>query len=154
MPFRQIDELERGEAVSWDIERDLFRERTGERVEPVTARQAGGHLAAVAAGFDLTLFETFLTDVAGHARWGVTAELALGRLDRLLAGVLASEAPGLTLLLTSDHGNIEDATTRSHTLNPVPLLVVGPLAEAFASLESIVEVTPRIVRALAGDVPT
>ncbi len=147
--FRQLEDLERGEAVAWDIERDLFRQRSGERVGTVTARQAGRHLARVAAAHDLTLFETFLTDVAGHGRWGVTAEEALGRIDRLLAGVLEEAVPGLTLLVTSDHGNVEDATTRSHTLNPVPLLVAGPLAGSFADLGSILEITPRIVELLA-----
>lgn len=146
--LRLLEDLERGEAVTWDIERDLFRERTGMKVEPVSADQAGGHLVRVAAQHDLTLFETFLTDIAGHGRWGVTAEEALRRVDQLLAGVLDESVPGLTLLLTSDHGNIEDSTTRSHTLNPVPLLVVGPLASAFADLSSILEITPRIVRIL------
>ncbi len=154
LELRRLEHLERGEAVTWDIERDLFGQRSGERVEPVTARQAGRHLAGIAAAHDLTLFETFLTDVAGHGRWGVSVEEALGRLDGLLAGVLDEAVGGLTLLLTSDHGNLEDATTRGHTLNPVPLLVAGPLAGAFADLDSILGITPRIVRLLAGNAPT
>ncbi len=152
--FRLLEDLERGDAVTWDIERDLFRERTGTAVEPVAARTAGRQLATLASRHDLTLFETFLTDVAGHGRWGVTAAEALRRLDDLLAGVLELAVPGLTLLMTSDHGNLEDERSTSHTLNPVPLLVVGPLASSFSDLASIVEVTPRIVRLLAAGVPS
>jgi bisphosphoglycerate-independent phosphoglycerate mutase (AlkP superfamily) len=31
------------------------------------------------------------------------------------------------IVLSSDHGNLEDLSTRGHTLNPVPGLLVGPL---------------------------
>lgn len=154
LKLRTIDELERGEAVTWDIERDLFRERARVSVERVSARQAGRDLAGITARYELTLFETFLTDLAGHGRWRVSAHEALERVDRLLGGVLDRAVPGLTVLMTSDHGNIEDATTRGHTLNPVPLLVAGPLAAAFADVVSIVEITPRILRVLGANVPT
>ena len=52
--------------------------------------------------------------------------------------------------MTSDHGNIEDASTRAHTLNPVPLLVRGPLAEELAPVGSILDVTPKLVELLGG----
>lgn len=147
-PFRRLTELEAGAAVTWDIERDLFARREPE-VEPVTSQEAGRHLAAVAREHDFTLFETFLTDLAGHRRWGVEPEEALRRLDGLIAGVEAAAPPELTWLLTSDHGNVEDARTTSHTRNPVPLLVRGPMAQRFRGLESILEVAPAIRKALA-----
>lgn len=151
LPFRTVEDLLRGEAVSWDVTRDLFGSRTGESLAPIEARRAGSHLAGIAASHHLTLYETFVTDLAGHSRWGVSPEDALSRLDGLLAGLLESLDPGITLLLTSDHGNLEDATTRGHTLNPVPLLVCGPLAPAFRGLESLVEVTPTVLASLRGD---
>ncbi len=152
--LRLLDDLDRGAAVTWDIERDLFAERAGVAVPPIGAAEAGAHLAAIARRHDLTLFETFLTDVAGHRRWGMTAEEALRRVDGLLAGVLDGRSDEVTVLLTSDHGNVEEASSRAHTSNPVPLLVIGPLAGAFADLESILEVTPRLVELLAPEVPT
>ena len=152
--LRLLDDLDRGAAVTWDIERDLFAERAGVAVPPIGAAEAGAHLAALARRHDLTLFETFLTDVAGHRRWGMTADEALRRVDGLLAGVLEGRSDEVTVLLTSDHGNVEEASSRAHTLNPVPLLVIGPLAGAFADLGSILEVTPRLVELLAPEVPT
>ena len=53
----------------------------------------------------------------------------LPRLDAFLGSVVAHLPPDTTLVLSSDHGNVEDATTKAHTTNPVPLLVVGPGAE-------------------------
>ena len=51
------------------------------------------------------------------------------------------------LLITSDHGNIEDERTRRHTRNPVPAIVAGARRHEFAAgLRSLTDVTPAIVR--------
>lgn len=142
-------ELAAGEAVSWDIVRDRYRALAGDDVPAVTADLAGSHLAALAFDHDLTLFETFLTDLAAHGRWGLEPADVLARVDALLGGVLAAGGGDLTLLVTSDHGNLEDARTRVHTRNEVPLLVAGPLAERFAGCRSLADVTPRILECLA-----
>ncbi len=154
VPLRTLEDLRRGAGVSWDIERDLFSERGELDLERIPADEAGRHLAAIAGDHDLTLYETFLTDLAGHERWGVTAEEALRRIDGLLGGVLEAIPDEVTVLLSSDHGNVEDSTSRRHTLHPVPLLVVGPLAQEFADVRSIVDITPRLVEQLGRDVPT
>ncbi len=148
LPFRRLPELLGGRAVTWDICRDRFAERSGVVLEPIAAPEAGRHLGELAGVYDLTLYETFLTDLAGHGRRGVSAEEAIGRLDGLLAGALAARSADTTVLLTSDHGNLEDATTGGHTANPVPLLAVGPAARRFADLDSILGVTPRILDVL------
>lgn len=150
LPLRRVEDLLRGEAVTWDVHRDLFARRAERPLEAIEAAEAGRHLASLAASHDLTLYESFVTDLAGHQRWGIDAADALARVDGLLGGVLDHRDADTTLLVTSDHGNLEDATTRAHTLNPVPLVVSGPLAGAFEGLTSIQEVTPRIVRVLAG----
>lgn len=72
--------------------------------------------------------------------------LAMQRLDGLLGGALAALRPADTLLLTSDHGNVESIAAPAHTRNPVPLLVVGPAAHAFADLESIMDLADVIER--------
>lgn len=145
---RQIDELRRGEAVSWDIERDRFAQQASEDLPEVTAEEAGAHLAGIASGHHLTLYETFITDMAGHGRLGLTVEEALRRLDGLLAGVLEARDPQTTILLTSDHGNLEQSRDHRHTRNPVPLLAVGPLARHFVGARSILDVTPTILECL------
>ncbi len=98
----------------------------------------------MSAEHDLVLYETFLTDLAGHRRWGVTVEEALGAVDGLLGGVLAAASDDLTVLLTSDHGNVEEPAHRKHTRNPVPSIVWGPGREAFAGMESIGDVAGRL----------
>ena len=59
-----------------------------------------------------------------------------------------SGGPGVTVVLTSDHGNLEDGTHTLHTRNPVPLLAVGPAAGRFADLERLDQVAGRILQVL------
>jgi hypothetical protein len=154
--LRDVADLRRGEAVAWDILRDHFAARAGQPIETVTAEEAGRHLAAVAASSELTVWETFLTDLAAHGRWDLRVDDALARLDGLLAGLLAAagDQPDLTILLTSDHGNLEDSTRRTHTTNPVPLLAIGPQADHFSRMQSILEVTPAILAVLGVEEPS
>jgi hypothetical protein len=149
--LRGLAELAAGRACTWDVTRDRFAEYEP-TVAPIAAAEAGRQLARLAAEHDLTLWETFATDLAGHRRRGMTAGDALARLDGLLAGVVeeiaASGLDELTVLLASDHGNLEESGHTAHTRNPVPLLAFGPGRARFAGLGSIVELTPAILAAL------
>ena len=149
VPLRLLPDLAAGLALTWDVTGEHFARRAGEVVAIVAAEVAGANLARLAGGHRFTLYETFLTDLAGHRRWGLEPAGAVARLDGLLAGILAARAPDLTVLLTSDHGNLEEAGHGRHTRNPVPLLAVGPAAGAFAALTRLDEVAPR-VRAVLG----
>ncbi len=54
-----------------------------------------------------------------------------------------------TLIVTSDHGNVEDLGTKSHTWNPVPTLLFGEMAGALAPrLDRLEAFTPAIVATL------
>ena len=74
-------------------------------------------------------------------RWSVEAQIhhAISLLDGLIGGALAALRPEDTLLMTSDHGNVESIAAPTHTRNPVPLLVVGPAARVFEGAKSIAE---------------
>ena len=55
------------------------------------------------------------------------------------------------MLVTSDHGNLEDLNTRRHTANPVPGLLIGApeLRRAFAArLHDLSDVAPSILEFL------
>lgn len=149
--FRDLADLRGDRAVTWDVERDLFASWLDEgeaELGRIDATEAGRHLAALAAGHHLTLYETFYTDLAGHRRWGIEPAEAVRRLDALLGGLLAHRPADLTVVLTSDHGNLEEAGHTLHTRNPVPLLAVGPAARRFAGLTRIDQVAGRILEVL------
>ena len=61
----------------------------------------------------------------------------------------------MLVLVTSDHGNIEDLSVRGHTLNPVPTLLIGPRRHSIAqritmqSNSSLTDLTPAILSTLS-----
>ena len=147
--LRTLKDLRRGRAITWDITGDLFGLKSGPWVAEVTPHLAGQRLAAVARDHDLTIFETFLPDLAGHGRVRIGEREVLGRLDGLLAGALEAVGEDLTVVLTSDHGNFESRSARGHTHHSVPLLAVGPAAGAFAGARCLADVAPRMLSVLA-----
>ena len=137
-----------GRAVVHDLTREALVPKgyTGPTIAPETAAE---HLLAVAAENDLTLFEYFLTDIAGHSQDRARAAKTLGTLDAFLRGVVEGRPEETLLVVTSDHGNIEDLGTRGHTFNQVPLIALGPRAEEIrAGAKSLTDVMPRVLRAL------
>jgi 2,3-bisphosphoglycerate-independent phosphoglycerate mutase len=142
-PIPTLHDLIEGRAVLWDITHEVASSYLGYELPVVPAEEAGVRLARLATEYDLVLYESFLTDLAGHRR--VEPAWVLPRLDDFLGSVVAHLPPDTTLVLSSDHGNLEDATTKMHTTNPVPLLAIGPAAEAFRGATAITDVTPRIL---------
>jgi bisphosphoglycerate-independent phosphoglycerate mutase (AlkP superfamily) len=100
---------------------------------------------------DFVLFEYWLTDHAGHKKDMNVAVEVLERFDAFLGGVVDSVDHGeVTLFVISDHGNIEDLSTRTHTRNPVPLLVTGPHRSQLASrIKNLTHITPAILALLS-----
>ena len=146
LPFRGLAEYERGEAVYWDITGDIVQRKHG--LPARTAAVAAEHLGAIAAQHHLTLFESFLPDFTGHAQDYDQAQAALQRIDAFLEQLIRHRPPNLTLILSSDHGNVEDLSTKQHTLNPVPFLALGPEAPAFTEVKDLSGITPVMLKRL------
>ena len=54
-----------------------------------------------------------------------------------------------TVILTSDHGNIEDLSSRNHTLNKVPTIIWGRDRDCLAGrISDLADITPAIVDTL------
>lgn len=153
LPFRTFEDLRQGRAVYWDITHEISRERFYADLEPITAAEAGRRLARLGSEHHLVLYETFITDLAGHGRLPSPADWTLSRVDGLLGGLIEARPPGATVVVCSDHGNLEDSQFRGHTTNPVPLLVVGPGAEdpAWDDVRDITHVPGAILGWLDGE---
>ncbi|NNJ70451.1 MAG: peptidase, partial [Kiritimatiellales bacterium] len=107
---RGRNELLEGKAVTHDITRWTMHAR-GYDGPLVTPETSAGHLLDVAEENDFTLFEYFLTDRAGHSGNPELVSRSLENLERFMAGLLSfSEQPNCLLMLSSDHGNIEDGS--------------------------------------------
>lgn len=138
-----------GRAVTWDITGQYLR-RWGalEGVADISPFEAGRRLAALAQTADVVHYECYLPDFVGHQRIEESPERVLELIDTLLAGILAHLHPHDSLLLVSDHGNIEEPEHQRHTMNPVPLLVVGPGAPHAASAHDLSDVAATVLAML------
>jgi 2,3-bisphosphoglycerate-independent phosphoglycerate mutase len=153
--FRDGDDLRAGRAVSWDVTNAAMRLREpGAHTPLVGPETAGANLARLAHDHDLVFYESFLPDLAGHGRLAAGDQVAnvrtevqavLALIDGLLGGVLTEMRASDTLLMTSDHGNVESMAAPTHTRNPVPLLVVGLGTQEFAKVQNIAELADVVV---------
>jgi 2,3-bisphosphoglycerate-independent phosphoglycerate mutase len=149
--FRTLDDLKQGEALYWDIVQLSLKERLGAEWLLITPEEAGRNLAHLAAGHDLVLYESFLPDLVGHRRIILTITYLLDVIDRFLGSLLQNLDGDTSLVICSDHGNIENPATKGHTYNPVPLIVTGAAARYFVNAQAITDVTPAIIRFLADE---
>lgn len=147
---RHEDELGSGDAVSSEIVNSGWREKLGHDWLPVvTPREAGENLARIASTRHLTLWAHYSTDTAGHRKEMGPAVRALERVDDFLEGVVSALAEEVTLLIVSDHGNIEDVSA-GHTRNPVLGVAAGPGREEASSVRDLRRVADSVAD-LIGD---
>jgi len=153
IPLKTVDELFNGHALSADFTGQGWRDRLNLPDTPLlTPYQAGERLARLSGQYDLAFFEFWLSDYAGHQQNMAAACALLESFDQVLGGLVSAwdDRQGL-ILITSDHGNLEDLSTRRHTGNPVPALLIGSphqRKEFSNSLTDLTGVAPAILRNL------
>jgi len=149
VPLRDLDALRNRRAVTADLTGRSWRTQLGLEIPDRRLSETAEVLLSTARTHAVTLFEYFLTDKVGHGRIDTPAAQILADLDRVLGLLIDRMDPATdTLVLASDHGNLEAGAHTQHTRNPVPLLVYGWAAPHFAEAEDLTDVTPGIVRAV------
>src|SRR5690242_14706717 len=117
MKFRTVEDLRNDLAIFMDYTDRILIER-GEDVNERTEREAAVVLAKLIAQHRFTLYEYFITDKAGHAQDMELARKVLKSLALFIRELLnLVDLERTTVILTSDHGNIEDLSSRNHTLH-------------------------------------
>lgn len=145
------EDMLHGDGFSADFTGEGWRSQLGFSDTPVHSPHAAGQrLAAVTRSYDLAFFEFWPSDYAGHHQDHPGAVKLLEHFDGVLGGLLKAwhDDEGL-ILITSDHGNMEDLSRRTHTANPVPGLVIGApaLRQQFCTgLQDLSQVTPAILQ--------
>jgi 2,3-bisphosphoglycerate-independent phosphoglycerate mutase len=107
--------------------------------------------------YDLIVTNLANGDVIGHTQNRDAkikcAELVDARLGQVVSAALAAD---YVVLVTADHGNLEEMTNPdgaphvSHTTNPVPFLLMDPRAPSRVDVRdgALADVAPTVVRAL------
>lgn len=114
--------------------------------------EAGSLMAYLSNEFRFSMFEFWETDLVGHRQDFSKAHQVIAKFDLVLKGLLANwDYENNGILVTSDHGNLEDLSTRRHTNNQVPALFIGPpaLQPYFSNkIHSIGDIAPFILELL------
>jgi hypothetical protein len=121
--------------------------KLGLKIHEISPGNAGKILNSISKNYDFSLYEYFQTDIYGHRKSFKEQIKLIRRLDRMIESLINNSDPKLdTILITSDHGNLEDSTTKSHTLNPVPLIVWGKGRKMLTnSIGTLTDITPAII---------
>jgi len=148
IPLHTTKEVKEGKALTAEITQQAWREQLGLEVPEISPEQAADRLLTQSGQYDLLLHEYYLTDKAGHSQELSKANQFLSVYSRFLWHLIQQKPENTTLVLSSDHGNIEDLSVKTHTYNRVPLFVHGPGARLFSGAQSIMDVTPSILEIL------
>ena len=145
--LNRLEDVQKGLAVTAEITQKIWRTKLMLDVPDITAEDAAERALKSLKQYDLVLFEYYLTDKAGHSMEMDKAEEVLNNLDGFIMEIIKNIRPEDTLVITSDHGNLEDLSVKTHTRNPVPLLVKGD-SESFRKCKSITDISAAILHCL------
>lgn len=142
------ESLRRGDALASSITTERWRQYVDPRAPLIHPVEAGERLARIAGENELTIFAHYDTDYVGHRGSFEEAVSSIEVVDAFLGGVLAARSPETLVLVTSDHGNLEDVRG-GHTRNEVPLIAVGPgHPEALSGVRALTDIAPFILHLL------
>ncbi|GAB1471375.1 metalloenzyme [Chloroflexota bacterium] len=152
IPLFTDEDYYAGKALAADFTGEGWRTYLNIADAPVFEPESAGiNLGNLAREYDFSFFEYWASDYAGHKQDMPWAVNQLETFDGVLKGLLANwqDEDGL-ILLTSDHGNMEDLGTRRHTAGYVPLLLFGDIVkrDVFTDVSDLAGVAPAINKLL------
>ena len=137
--LNSTDKVMKGEAITAELMGDYWRAKLNINLPKRNPADVADIILEQTRRHDVTLLEYYLTDKAGHSKSDKEATDVLNRLDSVLTAII-KKMKSETIIISSDHGNLEDLSVKTHTRNPVPLIAVGPAAEIFSNSENIMDV--------------
>lgn len=150
-PIRMMEDLRRNRGVFHDLTRRHLQ-AVGVNLPEISPEEAAEHILLLLSEHDVVVQEFFLSDVAGHKQPPGLMEWVVDTYDRFLGHLVVNKRARDTIILVSDHGNSEDMRVKTHTMHPVPTLIIGQVPdisdEARAAWD-LTHIVPLIVRTMS-----
>lgn len=135
-------------ALTAEIVQNAWREKLDIDIPKINATDAAQRLLNILPEHDLVLYEYYLTDKAGHNKSLDDARRVLQPLDEFLLHIIKHKRREDALVISSDHGNLEDLSVKTHTRNSVPLFVMGEGIDHFNEIDSLIGIKDGIMKNL------
>lgn len=148
LALNTTEEVKKGKALTAELTQETWKDQRHIQVPVISPEAAADRLIKRSVNYDLLLYEYYLTDKAGHSQDKSRADCFIHTYDRFLWQLIEQKPADTSIVLCSDHGNVEDLSIKTHTYNKVPLVCIGPGASIFTEAESIRDVTPGLLKLL------
>jgi len=147
LKFNTSTDVRQGRALTAEITNERWNNKLGYKLGSITPKSSARRLLRIARQNSFTLYEYFMTDHLGHGRYDGDAQKLLGILDEFLFTVISELKDDITLIICSDHGNVENISIKTHTLNPALTITSGKFAEElFNNIKDLTQIKPAIMR--------
>jgi|LSQX01.2.fsa_nt_gb hypothetical protein len=147
--LRTMEHLLEGRAIYHDITNEILLKK-GYKVPLSDENRAVHTIISLMKDHDFLFFEYFLTDIAGHGQQMDVSVDIIQLLDRFIGKLIKNvDLKKNLIIITSDHGNIEDITTKTHTLNKVPTFLIGSGQDKLkGDIKLLTDISPAIEKGL------
>ena len=150
LPFTTLEDIRNGQGIYHEYTNQFLND-LGFSMPFFTASDAADIIVAESRKYHLILYEYFMTDAAGHSRDMAFGKKEVGRIEQLISGVASRiNLKDTVLIVISDHGNLEDLRTKSHTRNHSFFAVWGD-GIPVPDLKKITDITPMILDLLSSE---
>ena len=148
MKLNSVTDLRHSKALTAEITNERWNRKLKYQLKVISPETAARRLLRIACKHDFTLYEFFHTDHLGHGRITEEFESIYNNLDRFLFTILSElNKDEITLVVCSDHGNFEDLSVKTHTMNPALTITAGKKARELAeSIKDLTEIKPTIIK--------
>jgi 2,3-bisphosphoglycerate-independent phosphoglycerate mutase len=146
MRLNKVTDVRRGKAITAEITNERWNTKLKYNLPVIRPGTAAGRLLKIAGQNSFTAYEYFLTDLIGHGRYDGDIKKTVNALDEFLYTVITGMNKNMTLIVCSDHGNFEDLSVKTHTLNPSLTITAGRNAEKlFNNIKDISQIKSAII---------
>ncbi len=140
-------DVRNGNALTAEITNERWNSKLGYNLKVLKPKSAARRLLRIAGKNSFTLYEYFLTDHLGHGRYDGDAQSTLQILDEFLFTIISELGSDKTLIICSDHGNLEDLSVKTHTYNPALTITAGRNAEELSlMINDLSQIKPAIMK--------
>ncbi|MFH0734423.1 MAG: metalloenzyme [bacterium] len=141
IPLFTFNDLLNGNALSAEIDNFRWVTKLNYNLPIIEPEKAAQRLLYLTEQNNFVLFEYFYSDHLGHGRLTDNFQNILKTLDDFLYYILSNYNNNTTVIICSDHGNLEDLSIKTHTLNPCLTIAAGKNSDiAFKQIKDISQI--------------